>query len=339
MIAKTKTRSKKSSMEETRWSRSPSPRSSPWACMPLDHGLLTIPRPVVGSTRFQSTSTRSSHPRTRRASTFGYDRRPEKRALWRKAMTLGFPGPLDAAKAASCDRRRISPVMARDGIIGAQHPLVSSAGLRVLATGGNAVDAAVAAALVGPSSCPVAVASGAISSPSSPARIPPVPEQRGAPCLPRQRHRSPRRLARVHARAWPGCARRPSRDGAATDRSPRPFPDSSMDASRFWNDSAPGRSPSWPRRPSPTPRRGFRFRRPKRTAIANQALSSSASFPTSAAVFLPDGGAAADLARSCASPTWRARSRSSPAGVRTSFYRGRDRASRSRHSWRRTAAR
>src|SRR5215213_725269 len=63
-------------------------------------------------------------------------------------MTLGFPGPLDAAKAASCDRRRISPVMARGGIIGAQHPLVSSTGLRVLATGGNAVDAAVAASLV-----------------------------------------------------------------------------------------------------------------------------------------------------------------------------------------------
>ena len=64
-------------------------------------------------------------------------------------MTLGFPGPLDAVKAASCDTRRISPVMARGGIIGAQHPLVSSTGLRVLATGGNAVDAAVAAALVG----------------------------------------------------------------------------------------------------------------------------------------------------------------------------------------------
>ena len=63
-------------------------------------------------------------------------------------MTLGFPGPLDQAKAASCDTRRISPVMARGGIIGAQHPLVSSTGLRVLATGGNAVDAAVAAALV-----------------------------------------------------------------------------------------------------------------------------------------------------------------------------------------------
>ncbi len=64
-------------------------------------------------------------------------------------MTLGFPGPLDPAKTASCDTRRISPVMARGGIIGAQHPLVSATGLRVLAEGGNAVDAAVAAALVG----------------------------------------------------------------------------------------------------------------------------------------------------------------------------------------------
>jgi gamma-glutamyltranspeptidase/glutathione hydrolase len=63
-------------------------------------------------------------------------------------MTLGFPGSFDTTKADSCDTRRISPVMARGGIIGAQHPLVSSTGLRVLATGGNAVDAAVAAALV-----------------------------------------------------------------------------------------------------------------------------------------------------------------------------------------------
>ena len=64
-------------------------------------------------------------------------------------MTLGFPGLFDEATAASCDRRRISPVLAREGIIAAQHPLVSSTGLRVLAAGGNAVDAAVAAALVG----------------------------------------------------------------------------------------------------------------------------------------------------------------------------------------------
>src|ERR687898_3411420 len=33
-------------------------------------------------------------------------------------MTLGFPGPLDSAQAASCDTRRIGPVMARGGGIG-----------------------------------------------------------------------------------------------------------------------------------------------------------------------------------------------------------------------------
>lgn len=72
-------------------------------------------------------------------------------------MPLGFPGPLDTALAASCDRRRVSPTLARRGMIASQHPLVSSAGLRVLAAGGNAVDAAVAAALAGtvvlPSRC------------------------------------------------------------------------------------------------------------------------------------------------------------------------------------------
>jgi gamma-glutamyltranspeptidase len=72
-------------------------------------------------------------------------------------MALGFPRPLDKALAASCDTRRISLVLASGGMIAAQHPLVSAAGLRVLASGGNAVDAAVAAALVGtvvmPSRC------------------------------------------------------------------------------------------------------------------------------------------------------------------------------------------
>lgn len=72
-------------------------------------------------------------------------------------MTLGFPGQLDTTAAGGCDRRRISPTLAREGMIASQHPLVSAAGLRVLAAGGNAVDAAVAAALVGtvvlPSRC------------------------------------------------------------------------------------------------------------------------------------------------------------------------------------------
>jgi gamma-glutamyltranspeptidase/glutathione hydrolase len=79
----------------------------------------------------------------------GYDRANEIDLRGRMSMTLGFPGPLNEARAESCERRRISPVLATGGIIGSQHPLVSSTGLRVLAAGGNAVDAAVAAALTG----------------------------------------------------------------------------------------------------------------------------------------------------------------------------------------------
>lgn len=75
-----------------------------------------------------------------------------------ESMTaFGFPGPVDSARSTSCDTRRVSPVLARGGMIASQHPLVSSTGLRVLASGGNAIDAAVAAALVGtvvmPSRC------------------------------------------------------------------------------------------------------------------------------------------------------------------------------------------
>jgi gamma-glutamyltranspeptidase/glutathione hydrolase len=64
-------------------------------------------------------------------------------------MTLGFPAPFDPRRAAGEDTRRISPVIARGGMIAAHHPLISSTGVRVLANGGNAVDAAVAASLVG----------------------------------------------------------------------------------------------------------------------------------------------------------------------------------------------
>ncbi|MFT4036971.1 MAG: gamma-glutamyltransferase [Thermomicrobiales bacterium] len=72
-------------------------------------------------------------------------------------MAFGFPRAYDGKKQRSCDVRRVSPTLTRGGMIASQHPLVSATGLRVLAEGGNAIDAAVAAALVGtvvmPSRC------------------------------------------------------------------------------------------------------------------------------------------------------------------------------------------
>src|SRR4051794_26071745 len=64
-------------------------------------------------------------------------------------MTPGFFTSTDGLELDTCARRRISPTLATGGILASQHPLVSSTGLRVMANGGNAVDAAVAAALVG----------------------------------------------------------------------------------------------------------------------------------------------------------------------------------------------
>ena len=71
---------------------------------------------------------------------------------------LGFPTSTDLPKPMA-RRRRGSPVYARNGMVAAAQPLATAAGLEVLANGGNAVDAAIAAALVDavtmPASCGV----------------------------------------------------------------------------------------------------------------------------------------------------------------------------------------
>ncbi len=59
---------------------------------------------------------------------------------------LGFPTPGLSGRP-PWPARRILPVFGRRGMVGAAHPLVASAGAAVLAQGGNAVDAAVAAGL------------------------------------------------------------------------------------------------------------------------------------------------------------------------------------------------
>src|SRR6476619_2827132 len=64
-------------------------------------------------------------------------------------MSLRFFSSHSSHELDSCPRWRISPTLASGGMIASQHPLVTSTGLRVMANGGNAVDAAVAAALVG----------------------------------------------------------------------------------------------------------------------------------------------------------------------------------------------
>ena len=63
-------------------------------------------------------------------------------------MTIGFPPSRRPAIPAPWPRRREGPVFARQGMIAAEHPLIVATGLGILRDGGNAVDAAVGAALV-----------------------------------------------------------------------------------------------------------------------------------------------------------------------------------------------
>ena len=59
---------------------------------------------------------------------------------------IGFPRA--DAQTFSWPRRRVAPAFAQNGMVASSHPLVTSTGIRTLADGGNAVDAAVASGLV-----------------------------------------------------------------------------------------------------------------------------------------------------------------------------------------------
>lgn len=60
---------------------------------------------------------------------------------------IGFPETSNDRHRVQFARRRMAPVFSRGGLIAAAHPLIAGAGLGELARGGNAVDAAVTAAL------------------------------------------------------------------------------------------------------------------------------------------------------------------------------------------------
>ncbi|MBA3413871.1 MAG: gamma-glutamyltransferase family protein, partial [Chloroflexia bacterium] len=60
---------------------------------------------------------------------------------------IGFPSTTNDADNARWERRRAAPVFANRGMVASAHPLTVAAGLHTLEQGGNAVDAAISAAL------------------------------------------------------------------------------------------------------------------------------------------------------------------------------------------------
>ena len=132
--------------------------------------------------------------------------------------------------------------------------------------------------------------------------------------LPRQRHRPPRRLPRVHARARRGRPGWPPRDGPA--RAPLSGGAGSWrGASPCWSATAASRSRSWPNRPSATPPMGSRFRPAKRIASSPRPTCwapSRRARPSSCRAESPCG-----RATGCAAPDLARSSRSSPRTART----------------------
>lgn len=63
-------------------------------------------------------------------------------------QTVGFPEVVSMSPPAAWPRRRIGPVFGRQGMVASAHPLITAAGLCALEQGGNAADAAVSAGLV-----------------------------------------------------------------------------------------------------------------------------------------------------------------------------------------------
>src|SRR5437870_1735404 len=67
-----------------------------------------------------------------------------------ETRATGFPPATvtELGAAENLNRTRLYPVTARRGIVVAGHPLAAAAGARILAAGGNAVDAALATSAV-----------------------------------------------------------------------------------------------------------------------------------------------------------------------------------------------